>query len=569
MSSDLDSLVSPLSPQRVLHEDADLIVIDKPAGMSMVSPERGDDDLVSRVKLLIANRDGTPPGQVYLAVHEHLDRDVSGVVALSRRPQANAAIAAQVQAGSSRLAWLAVVEGRPATKSGEASVKLVRERTGVIRPATRRDRNGQRVVLRWRVTQEQGNRSLVEVRVDHGGARHVRAAFSSVTGLRIAGDSASRAPGAPRLMLHAAALEMQHPSSRSKLRVQAPAPAALQAWLRAGSTDVQAAPAGVMLDELLREAASRRWPIAARGDVDAYRLFHGEGEGLPGCDIDRVGDHLIVWVGEQFAPDYREELLDAAWRLGPKGVYLKIRPKQASRIVDPRRPEVAPARAVRGVDAPEELVVREGDLKFWVRPGDGLSTGLFLDQRDNRTWLAGQSGGRSVLNLFSYTCSFTIAAARAGARTTVSVDSASRVLGIGERNLELNGLAGDQHVMVCDDVLSWLPRARRSGQRFDRIVLDPPSYSTTHKSRFSFTSDIVGVAEECFGLVSDGGGIVLACTNQRTVHVGQLRRSLHRAAEQAHRTVGRMVELPAQIDFPVQQGAEPHMKAIAVEVERR
>jgi 23S rRNA (cytosine1962-C5)-methyltransferase len=556
-----DKRITPLGPRAVLFEDPDLVVVNKPAGLSVQSPERGD-DLLARVALTLTAESGAPQ---YLSVHGYLDRDVSGAIALARRAGHNAVLAAQVRDGTMHVTWLAAVQGRIPQPEGKASTRLVRERDGTVRAAARKDRHAESVELRWRVQRTQGGRALLEASVSNGGARHLRAALAAVLGLTVAGDAPSGGPAATRLLLHAGALVLVHPVTRRHLSLPARPPVAFDVWLRGGP---DAFPSSAEeLEAALLEAAIARYPIRVSGEVTAYRLLHGEGEGLAGVDVDRLADHAVVWVGEQFDVSLREALLDAVQSLGPTGIYLKVRPKHASRIVDSRKPEVAPPRAVRGDDAPEELVVHEHGLKFLVRPGDGLSTGLFLDQRDNRRWLSRQSEGCAVLNLFAYTCSFTVAAAKGGARSTVSVDASQRVLQTGARNLELNGLATEQHALICDDVLRWLPLARKSGMQFERIVLDPPSFSTTHKSRFSFASDIVSVAEHCFGLLSRSGGILLVCTNNRSMTASKLRRSVQEAAARAHRTLGRLQWLPPQADFPAAPGAEPHMKALAAYVD--
>lgn len=557
--SSLDASIAALSPGALVYQDRDLIVVDKPAGVSVQSPERHD-DLVSRVAALLQ-----APPNAYLSVHGYLDRDVSGLVVLARRPEINAPLAAQVREGTMRLCWVAAVQGCLPRPSGTSHVRLVRDRDGTVRAASASDRQAEPVELRWRLLDAQADRSLLGVELDRDGARRLRAALHAVLGVAVAGDVGHGAAQAPRLMLHAHAVELTHPGTGKKLVLRSQPPGSFDRWMQGGAG---AASRGAgSLAAMLREAAVARYPIRAAGQVSAYRLFHGEGEGLAGVDVDRLADHLVVWVGEQFEPRDREALLDAAAALGPDGVYLKVRPRHASRVVDSRTPQLAPSRALRGADAPEELVVRERDLRFVVRPGDGLSTGLFLDQRENRAWFAEQCDGCSVLNLFAYTCSFTVAAARGGARSSVSIDASQRVLQTGARNLEINAVAGDRHVLVCDDVLRWLPQARKRGLLFDRIVLDPPSFSTTHKSRFSFASDIGAVAEHCFGLMPAAGGILLVCTNHRTTTRLKLRRSVEAAAARAQRRVARAQWLPTQLDFPSAPGAEPHMKALAVHVE--
>src|SRR4029077_1479699 len=137
----------------------------------------------------------------------------------------------------------------------------------------------------------------------------------------------------------------------------------------------------------------------------------------------------------------RDRVLDRLHALGFDGVYLKVRPKQANVLADTRREDLAPRLPVRGSPAPEEIAIVEESMPLLVRLGDGLSTGLFLDQRMNRRRVREMcTRGSAMANLFAYTCGFTVAAALGGAERTVSVDAAAAALERGRANLAHAGL---------------------------------------------------------------------------------------------------------------------------------
>lgn len=259
----------------------------------------------------------------------------------------------------------------------------------------------------------------------------------------------------------------------------------------------------------------------------------------------------------------RDELLDAVEALGFDGVYLKLRPKQANVVVDTRAEDVAPAHAQRGTDAPTPLVVREGRLSFEARLGDGLSTGVFLDQRDARRWLASIASGRRVLNLFCYHGAFTVAAAVGGASSTVSVDASTVALERARDNLERAGADPEAHVLIKDDAMRWLGRETST---FDVVILDPPSYATTKRSTFSAVRDYPELAASALRRVAPGGQL-LACTNHRGIVRAKFRRQLQAAAELAGVRVARLREPRPPIDFPAPPGRDPHLKRIIVELE--
>jgi len=170
-----------------------------------------------------------------------------------------------------------------------------------------------------------------------------------------------------------------------------------------------------------------------------------------------------------------------------------------------------------------------------------------------------------VLNLFAYTGAFTVAAAAGGARATVTVDVARAALAWARRNLDAIGADPAAHVVVEADVFPWLKAAARAGERFDLILLDPPSFATTKKSRFSAESDYAELAALALGVLAPGGRL-LACTNHRGISRARLRRRLHEAARDAGCEVAQMKDLPDPVDFPPEPGAEPHLKSVLVTV---
>ena len=155
----------------------------------------------------------------------------------------------------------------------------------------------------------------------------------------------------------------------------------------------------------------------------------------------------------------------------------------------------------------EDFVVEEGGLKFWVNLDAYLDTGLFLDHRPTRARVRAEAAGTRVLNLFAYTGSFTVYAAAGGARETVTVDLSNTYQDWTRRNLELNGLWGEQHRLVRADVLQWLQDAVDAGERFDLIVMDPPSFSNSKKMLdiLDVQRDHVWMVDSAMQLLNPGG----------------------------------------------------------------
>ncbi|MBZ0122052.1 MAG: class I SAM-dependent methyltransferase, partial [Sandaracinaceae bacterium] len=354
-------------------------------------------------------------------------------------------------------------------------------------------------------------------------------------------------------------LELSHPITGEPLVLEAPIP---QSFLRhlEGEHDPYVPAA---LRDALALALERRFALARRPGTDCHRVIHEAGDGLPRVAVDRYGEWLVV---SDYGLEEREldRVLDALGALEPRGLYLKRRPKQANVIVDARSESFAPSAPVRGEPAPEILVVHEEAIPFEVRLGEGLSTGLFLDQRGNRLRVREAASGKRVLNLFAYTCAFGVAAARGGARETVNVDASARLLEWGERNYVCAGLDPSGHRFVRGDVFETLEVMHRAGERFDLVCVDPPTYSRTKASRWTSGRDWERLALLALRVLA-GGGAMLACSNDRRIPSRVLRRSLLEAARRAGVPVNRIRDLACPIDFPPPPGAEPHLKSLWLE----
>jgi 23S rRNA (cytosine1962-C5)-methyltransferase len=298
------------------------------------------------------------------------------------------------------------------------------------------------------------------------------------------------------------------------------------------------------------DAARRlREQLLPQERMTAYRVFHGEGDGLPGATVDRYGDHMVVHLFSPALEAVSEGLydaLEAAWK--PKSIYEQKRYK-------PLAGEGArgPAELKRGEVAPVEIEVEEYGVRFVVDVTAPLGTGLFPDLREGRRAVAERAGGRRVLNLFSYTGAFSVWAARAGAREVVSVDLAHKAHARARRNLQVNGLSEEHHEFIAGDAFKVLAKMAERKRVFDLIVLDPPSFSQAKGKVFSVAKDYRELVEAALSVAAPGS--LLACvSNTMKVSMEELDRAIGEGAARARRYV-RVVErrgLPP--DFPVMAG---------------
>ena len=238
-----------------------------------------------------------------------------------------------------------------------------------------------------------------------------------------------------------------------------------------------------MLANRVRKNAKPRRKWAARVPTDAYRLYDHDIPEVP-VVIDRYGDHLHAADAryesriEGHDDDWFDVVVDAA------AAMLSI---PAERVHRKRRERQ------RGMEQYEKLgregtalTVEEYGLKFRVNLDDYLDTGLFLDHRSLRREVGQASEGKTVLNLFAYTGSFTVHAAAGGARGTTTVDLSTTYLDWAEENLRINELLSPRHERVRSDTYQFLRDARSSGRTWDIVVVDPPTFSNSKRMRGTF-----------------------------------------------------------------------------------
>jgi len=400
----------------------------------------------------------------------------------------------------------------------------------------------------------EGDRALVELEPAGVPLGAVRAMLAGVRS-PIVGDGPHGGPDAFRCLLHLRDLSLIHPTHARTVRFTAPVPSEFQRWLR-NDSNIDS------IHERLRASLDRRHVLHGDPSTTAYRLAHDAADELPGVTVDRYGEWAVVQFYDAADPAVKEAMFDAVQASGAKGIYAKFRPVEAHSLGDTRRDELAPSQPVRGEPAPDPLEICERGLRYHVRIGDGLATGIFLDQRMNREQLRKECDQASVLNLFGYTGAFTVAAAAGGARTTVTVDASAPALERARANLALNGFGGDAHAFVQADAFAWLEAARTRGDRFDRIVLDPPSFSTMRDgSRFSAKDDYARLAALALGVLGEGG-VMLACTNHRGLSRAWFRKQLASAANDAGCPVSSMRDHDGGLDFPETTGGEGYLKGV-------
>ena len=223
----------------------------------------------------------------------------------------------------------------------------------------------------------------------------------------------------------------------------------------------------------LQKSLELRQKLRISEQNSAYRLVHGESDGIPGLIVDRYADTLVIQVLSAGSEFWRSTLIELLPDLtGINRIYERS-------DVDVRKLEGLAERTgqISGMFYDEPLIIRENGYQFYVDVKHGHKTGFYLDQRGNRSRLAHYAGGRQILNCFSYTGAFTVYALASGANSVLSIDSSAEALEMGRQNIILNSLDSDQAEWLQGDVFHKLRLFRDQGRSFDLIILDPPKFA--------------------------------------------------------------------------------------------
>jgi len=289
-------------------------------------------------------------------------------------------------------------------------------------------------------------------------------------------------------------------------------------------------------------------------ETSGYRLVHSENDLMPGVRVDWWADWPVIALdspslGRLVAPI-------AEWlrsEMGAWGVYLAYRPdpreERESSSFDP-----APG-LVAGEPPQDEVDCMERGVRMWVRPQEGPDVGMYVDMRDVRRWLDPHWMGTRVLNTFAYTGAFGLHAALAGAEHVSTVDLSPHYIDRAKRNFEANGLLPSDYEFVVEDTFKALDRYRRKGELFDRIILDPPSFSHSKAGRWSAVKDYPRLVAAAARVCAPGGWIVAATNRGQTS-----RADFRNAVEEGLRKAGRLgsevqffgaaPDFPAHMQFP-------------------
>ena len=300
--------------------------------------------------------------------------------------------------------------------------------------------------------------------------------------------------------------------------------------------------------ERLQAALARRAPLTGSADTTGYRLVHGENDGLPGAVVDWYDRTLVLKLYTAAWAAHLDGLVEALRVVRPERMVLRL-----SRAVQSQANTLRDGALLAGKPLRGPVGFLEQGLEFTVDPRAGHKTGFYLDQRDNRRRVETLAAGRRVLDAFAYTGAFSVYAARGGASEVTSVDISAPALREVQRHFELNrrypAVAAARHRAVRGDAMEALERLRRSGRRYEMVILDPPAFA---HSKVQVPAALRGYARLTrlgVALVSQGGVLVQSSCSSH-VRADAFFRVVRRAAASAGRRLRELERTGHPLDHP-------------------
>ena len=311
---------------------------------------------------------------------------------------------------------------------------------------------------------------------------------------------------------------------------------------------------------LFRQAKEKRKSYYQDDLTTAFRLFNQEGDGFGGLTVDLYGDYAVFSWYNSYVYQIRKVISEAFRQVFPEvlGTYEKIRFKGLD----------YESAHVYGQEAPDFFTVLENGVLYQVFMNDGLMTGIFLDQHEVRGSLVdGLAMCKSLLNMFSYTAAFSVAAAMGGARQTTSVDLAKRSRELSQAHFQANGISTDNHRFIVMDVFEYFKYAKRKGLTYDVIVLDPPSFARNKKQTFSVAKDYHKLISQSLEILNPGG-IIIASTNAANVSRQKFTEQIDKGFAGRSYQILNKYGLPADFAYNKKDESSNYLKVISMKVSK-
>ena len=528
----LQAAPSPL----VVHEDEHLLVTNKPAGWNTHSPSPWAGEGLYE---WLRNRERK---WATLAIVHRLDKETSGLLVFTKSSLANKSLTDQFTRRSTRKQYFLVTDRL--VEFDQQTVDSEIHKVGDTYAVSPPGQGSHEALTRFRKIGPHPAGTLVEA-VPLTGRTHQIRVHAAHLGIPILGDTLYGGSPANRLHLHAACLEFSDPASGKTLRFSTPP----------------------RFEE--SQADQIRNVIIDPECTNAFRIRHGLGDVVKGLYLEQFADRLLCQSESPLTPRELEIVQAVAVQTRSRSVWHKALERQ---IQGKSRAKISPQQVSGGQESPS-VIVKENGVRFEIRFNEGYSVGLFLDQRDNRRRVAANYvspgfpirdeglNGTTCLNLFAYTCGFSVCAALAGARAT-SVDLSKKYLDWGRTNFAHNQCRPEDHDFLQGETFDWLRRFAKKGRVFDLVIADPPTFSQSKEhGSFKIDRDLSELAASAAAVVKPGGVLFLS-TNGMGIAPEKFDATIRETLFTLARPVLQSHYQPQPPDFPVTRSEPAHLKSL-------
>jgi 23S rRNA (cytosine1962-C5)-methyltransferase len=523
----------------VIFEDEHLLVVNKPAGWNTHAPSPYTGEGIYD---WLKNRE---PRWWSLAILHRLDKETSGVLAFGKTPLANKSLTEQFTSRHIPKKYLLLTDFVVPLKAFTVKNSLVRiGEKYASRPGGKIAETKFTPIADAKFAVNNAGLKMVNAEPLTGRTHQIRV-HAAESGFPILGDTLYGGTASLRVFLHAAEIAFTHPATGKPVKFSAP-------------VDFDREPRLALRSAVIEPEAT-----------NAFRVFHGASDGWPDWFVEKLGDFLLSQSEALLTCKQNEELSQLAKSFAARGAYHKI----LSRHVRQSKTADASPQLVFGEAAPEQFEILENGVRYEMSFNEGYSVGLFLDQRDNRRRLLTghiaadisileiKNSKFEILNCFAYTCGFSVAAAKAGARTT-SLDLSKKNLEWGKRNFVLNGLDLAAHDFIYGDTFDWLRRLAKKGRAFDAIMLDPPTFSQSKEhGTFRAEKDYGKLVTAALPVLKPGG-VLLASTNAAEWPPEEFLANVEASVHGAKRKILQLHYVPQPPDFPISRAEPGHLKTV-------
>ncbi len=275
-----------------------------------------------------------------------------------------------------------------------------------------------------------------------------------------------------------------------------------------------------------------------------FRLFHGEGDYIPGLIVDCYGDTAVMQAHNVGIHVFRHDICKAIVAVTGgriKNVYYK------SETTLPYKAEIDSSNGFIYGSMNTDVTIENG-LKFHVDWLKGQKTGFFVDQRENRKLLEMYSRDKNVLNMFCYTGGFSVYAMRGGAKTVHSVDSSSKAIELTNQNVALNFPDDKRHTAFCEDAFKYLDN--NCQEQYDLVILDPPAFAKHRNAIHNALKGYTRLNQKGLQHIKSGG-ILFTFSCSQIITKDNFRNAVFTAAVQANRKVRILHQLHQPSDHPI------------------